>query len=156
MSHGYQVNDYVHLYLKDATKSGDFYTWVIPSSYYTNRRSSVCTVESVGGTITSTLATVKGIVVNYVNGAQNSYSSGNVPAVLCHAYTVTPLDYTFTKDIQLLVEARPQQITLKITADNGTPADTAPLTVGCLSLKFSYYNALQTGELLHGQYTPTL
>tara|TARA_B110000285_G_scaffold156756_1_gene174894 strand:- start:224 stop:691 length:468 start_codon:yes stop_codon:yes gene_type:complete len=155
MSQGYQVNDYVHLYLTDATRNGDFYTWVIPSSYYTNRRSSVCTIESVGGTISTTSATVKGLVINYVNGAQNSYASGNVPAVLCHGYEATAMDFTLTKDIQLLVEARPQEVTLKITADTGVSADTAPLK-GCLSLKFSYYNALQTGELLHGQYTPTL
>ena len=163
MSQGYAVDDYVHLYIKDATKTDDFYTWHIPGSYYTNRRSRVCTVECVGGTIQPTVAYPSdgfghGLVINYCNGGQNAFSSGNVQAALCHASKGSDYDTSFntTSGIQILVDARPQQITLKITTAEGTTVQGTVPVHGCLSLKFSYYNALETGEQLHSQYTPTL
>ena len=153
----YKMEDYVSLYIADSTQNGDFYTWQIPQSYYTNRRSQVCTVTCRGGSIEPT-AVVHGIVVNYVNGAQNAYASGNVQAVLTHGYQTiehsnNKMAFNFTQSSELLVSARPQQIVLKIT---GHDKESITSAKGCLSLKFCYYNQLETGEALHKQYTNTL
>ena len=156
-SDSYKMEDYVALYIADATQSSDFYTWQIPQSYYTNRRSQVCTVTCRGGSIETTTV-VHGLVVNYVNGAQNAYASGNVQAILTHGYQTiehsnNKMAFNFTQSSELLVSARPQQIVLKITDHaKGSLASVK----GCLTLKFCYYNQLDTGENLHKQYTNTL
>lgn len=153
----YKLEDYVALYIADATQSGDFYTWQIPQSYYTNRRSQVATVTCRGGSIETTTV-VHGIVVNYVNGAQNAYASGNEQAIVTHGYQTiehsnNKMAFNFTQNSELLVSARPQQIVLKITDhEKGSIASIK----GCLTLKFCYYNQLDTGENLHKQYTNTL
>lgn len=158
---GYKVDDYVSLYLIDATRNGDFYTWQIPLSYYTNRRSRVATVKCVGGTIEPS-ATVHGIVINYVNGGQNAYASGNEQPVLCHSYQTVEhsnnkIAFNISQNAELLVNARPNQITLKITDHNkATAFNEVNLLKGCLTLKFCYYNQLETGETLHNQYDPNL
>ena len=157
----YKVDDYVSLYLIDALQRGDFYTWDIPQTYYTNKRSQVCTVTCLGGTIQPT-ETVHGLVISYVNGSQNSYTSGNDYPVLCHSYQTlehsnNKIAFNISQGGELLVRARPNQIILKITDHNkDTAYDDVLFLKGCLTLKFCYYNQLETGENLHNQYNPTL
>jgi len=157
---GFKVEDYLTLFINDATRSGDNYTWQIPQTYYTNRRSRVSTVKCIGGTIEPT-AVVHGLVINYVNGVQNAYTSGNESGVLTHGYQTlehsnNKIAFNVSQGGELLVSARPNQITLKITDHNKATVRDGSDIKGCLTLKFCYYNQLETGENLHNQYNPTL
>lgn len=162
---GFKVEDYLTLYINEATRNGDNYTWQIPQTYYTNRRSKVSTVKCIGGTI-EPAAVVHGLVINYVNGVQNAYASGNESGVLTHGYETiehgNKITFNVSQGGELLVSARPNQITLKITDHNKATVSlqTQNITTidikGCITLKFCYYNQLETGENLHKQYNPTL
>lgn len=157
----FKVEDYITLFINDSIRNDDFYTWNIPLSYYTNRRGDVCTVSCMGGTIEPTASGIHGIVINYVNGAQNAYTTGNDPAILTHGYETiehgtNKTAFKFTKMAELLVKARPYQITLKITSHDKTTVRDSTNIKGCITLKYTYYNQLETGENLHNQYNKTL
>jgi hypothetical protein len=175
-SMGYRVDDYVTLNGRDRESvSGNVLTWVIPQTYYSNRRSQVCTVECTSGVVTDNtgLGEVDIVVISYENGGQNSYSSSNVAPVLGIAQqTVRGTSTTYeTFSIigtgQILTQARPNRISLRVESSfrealgtvnkpafSPTVQDTDCQLVICL--KFCYYNQLDTGEALHSSYTPLL
>ena len=169
-SNGYNVEDYVTLNAIDKMSlSNNVMTWAIPQTYYSNRRSQVCTVECVTGLASDDqTAGNDGIVISYENSAQNSYSSGNnAPVIALSTQTsrVSNSNYeshTLIGCGRLLTQARPNIISLRIETSQrenlGTfttpPAATDAQFVICL--KFCYYNQLDTGEALHSSYTPLL
>ena len=174
---GYRVDDYVTLNARDRESvSGNVLTWVIPQTYYSNRRSQVCTVEVVSGAVSDNIinGTVDMVIVSYENGGQNSYSSSNVAPVIgiaCQSVRGTNVnDETFSiaPAGQLLTQARPNRISLRVEDsrrralgdDINNPAFPATVTDDdcqfVITLKFCYYNQLDTGEALHSSYTPLL
>lgn len=153
------IKDYVTLLLTDADENPEdgVYTWNIPTTYYTNQRSNVCTVSIVGCNL-QTVASQATLVINYVNGASNIYSKDNQTYLIGHceyhadhgthgAYTI------IDRQINLLTTARPNKITLEFLNDNLVLNDMA---TGIVTLEFCYYNAEETNDNLHNQYTNTL
>ncbi len=175
---GYRVDDYVTLNARDRESvSNNVLTWVIPQTYYSNRRSQVCTVEVVTGVVADNITNgnVDMVIISYENGGQNSYSSSNVaPVIGIGGQTVrgtTYNDETFSivPAGQLLTQARPNRISLRVESsrrealgnDSTKPAFASPPddVDDCqfvITLKFCYYNQLDTGEALHSSYTPLL
>ena len=169
-STGYNVEDYVTLNARDKQSiSGSVITWEIPQTYYSNRRSHVCTVECITGLATDDqTAGNDGVVVSYVNGGQNSFSSGNKAPVIALSTQTTLVSgtnnetHTLVSCGKLLTQARPHRISLRIETPQGgalgtfttPPAATDAQFVICL--KFCYYNQLDTGEALHSSYDPLL
>ena len=166
----YSVEDYVTLNARDKQSIlGNVITWAIPQTYYSNRRSKVCTVECVAGFLADNqTAGNDGIVISYVNGGQNSFSSGNREPVISITHQTTRVSGTNYESHalvgcgQLLTQARPARISLRIETSQRTslgtfttpPADGDVQFVICL--KFKYYNQLKTASNLEDQFDMTL
>lgn len=176
-SMGYRVDDYVTLNARDRESvSGNVLTWVIPQTYYSNRRSQVCTVECTCGSVADNtgVGTVDIVVISWENGGQNSYSSSNVAPVIGIAHQTvrgtgsTDRSYLINGTGQILTQARPNRISLRVESsirqalghDINSPAFSPTVQDGdcqfVICLKFCYYNQLDTGEALHSSYTPLL
>ena len=175
---GYRVDDYVTLNSRDRESvSGNVLTWVIPQTYYSNRRSQVCTVECTSGIVADNtgLGDVDIVVISYENGGQNSYSTSNVaPVIGISSQTVRGTQATYESFLihstgQLLTQARPNRISLRVESSRrqalgddinkpafSTPPNDADDCQFVITLKFCYYNQLDTGEALHSSYTPLL
>lgn len=154
-SGGLKLCDYLTLDLSDTSGISDgVYEWIIPTgSYYSDRRSQVCTVES-GGTFKSTSQGSGGdevILISYENGGFNHYTTGNGRPVIG---VWSDLDQRVSNGVELLVDARPQLIKLKLKRAGG--ANVAGTLSGVISLKFKYYNSIQSQEQLHSEYTPII
>lgn len=160
---GYSVDDYVTLNFFDAEvdANGMDMSWNIPQSYYSNRR-AICTVEVICGTVTSskTIGT-DGVIISYVNGGQNSFTSGNFPPVIATGQKQTEFFnakgdefHSLKGGIKLLTNPRPNRITLRVENPQRGDIGTSPTMVICL--KFCYYNQADTGEALHATYAPLL
>ena len=157
---GLKLCDYVTLNFKNTTSptTGDppvvtngIFTFDIPNSaYYSDRRSQVSTVEISSGILSSSDVTDIDLVVSYENGGLNHYTSGNVRPVIGVWSTYKGLENTG----ELLINARPQQISLKITKVNRTPTNGS--FTGSITLKFKYYNSIQSTAQLHSEYTPII
>jgi hypothetical protein len=172
----YSVDDYITLNSRDRQSiSGNVLTWQIPQTYYSNRRSNVCTVEVVTGVVSDNIinGAVDAVVISYENGAQNSYSSNNAPPVLGiasqYARGSNYNDETFLirGSGKLLTQARPSRISLRVESSrreslgsSTKPAFTSrPTDPDCqfvITLKFKYYNQLKTASNLEDQFSTTL
>lgn len=155
----YHIKDYMTLLLTDAHNPGDgIFIWEnIPTGYYTNQRASVCTVSVVGANLT-VAGTHSNLLINYANGGTNIYSQANQWSVISHCNYEkdhgTHGSFTVDrKQVELLTNARPQQITLEFRTDNLVRQD---MTTGVVTLEFCYYNAEETSSNYHNQFTPTL
>ena len=151
-NNGLNLCDYVSLGIANATiatPADGIFEWIIPTgAYYSNRRGQVCTVEISNGALGNANATVDDIIIiGYENGGFNHYSTGNGRPVIG---VCTNLDKYVHGTGQLLCDARPQQIRLKIKNADGT---TTGSLVGSITLKFQYYNSIQSTEQLHSEYT---
>lgn len=173
---GYRVDDYVTLNARDRESvSGNVLTWVIPQTYYSNRRSQVCTVEVVSGGVADNIINgpVDIVVISYENGGQNSYSSSNVSPVIgiatqsVRGSNTNDETFSIAPAGQILTQARPNRISLRVESSRRVALGSAtkkafasPVnTEDCqfvICLKFCYYNQLDTGEALHSSYTPLL
>jgi hypothetical protein len=173
---GYRVDDYVTLNARDRESvSGNVLTWVIPQTYYSNRRSQVCTVEVVSGCVADNIINgdVDMVIISYENGGQNSYSSSNVAPVIgiagqtVRGSNVNYETFSIAPVGQILTQARPNRISLRVESSRrvslgNVNRDAFSPTVSDLDcqfvicLKFCYYNQLDTGEALHSSYTPLL
>ena len=165
-NNGLNLCDYVTLNILDATNgntpdtvpTGGIYEWIIPTgAYYSNRRGQVCTVEISSGAIASDTSNVDEVIgVYYENGGFNHHATGNNrPLIGISTY----LDKYVKGTGQLLCDARPQQIRLKIVrpdrATAGSPDRREAVTgnlIGSITLKFQYYNSIQSTEQLHSEY----
>jgi len=173
----YSVDDYITLNSRDRQSvSGNVLTWQIPQTYYSNRRSNVCTVEVVTGVISDNIVNgpVDAVVISYENGAQNSYSSNNAPAVLgISSQSVRGSSYNDETFLirgsgQLLTQARPNRISLRIESSRreslgsdtkaafASPPSDADDCQFVITLKFKYYNQLKTATNLEDQFSITL
>jgi hypothetical protein len=172
----YSVDDYITLNGRDRQSvNGNVLTWEIPQTYYSNRRSNVCTVECSTGVVTDNtgLGDVDIVVISWENGAQNSYSSSNAPPVLgiarqtVRGTTTTDESFSIIGTGQLLTQARPNRISLRVEsarrASLGTvnnPSFSPTVQDGdcqfVITLKFKYYNQLKTASNLDDQFSITI
>jgi hypothetical protein len=159
------IKDYVTLFtstgVPDDAANPSHYTWNIPQSYYSNQRSSICSVSCVGANIT-TKNSYNSVIVVWDGGTTNSYEQ-NQRAVLFHptavGFPVATGNKAFhtspdANKIELMVRPRPSTITLAFVGEAGVRDKY--IATGCITLCFSYYNQEASTKLLMDQYTPTL
>ena len=152
-----KVCDYVSLNIAESLKELDTstYKWDIPqSAYMSNQRSQVCTVEVTGGVIGCTIENPLGMVIYYLNGGYNHYSSKGHPAIGSVSKN-TSKGFAVTGTGQTLTQARPQAITLKFVTHLGETL-TKNQVAGSITLKFSYYDAVGTGRDMQHEKTISL
>ena len=158
-----EINDIVVLHQANARNTtldanNGLLTFDIPSTYYSNQRSSVCSISLVDFNFVAD-ATDDYILVYYDNIGQNQFNSSNNGVYLgyglCKGANTDPLQLTNLDKIKTLVNARPTTITLKLKAQGNTALGAA-ITNAFFVLKFEYANPLDTSEMLLNDYTPTL
>lgn len=151
------IKDYVTLFLNEADENpvDGVYRWLIPTTYYTNQRSTVCTVSIVAANLTP-VQTHNSVLVDYANGGVNSYNKKQ-RYIIGHAKLMDHTNKSFYIDggkIKLLTNARPDSITLKFIKENdGLEKEMAN---GTITLEFCYYNAESTNANYHNQFTNSL
>ena len=162
-SNGLKLCDYVTLTLSSATTTtGNTYTWnLLGGGYYSDRRSQTCTVEISSGVINvgavNTGGTV-GMLVQYVNGGHNQYTSTKQRPAIGMSEVISSntrndsLTHSIKSTGELLCNPRPGEITLKITDVNDDPVG---VVLGAITLKYTYYNAIESAYALQSEYTPT-
>ncbi len=158
-----EINDVIVLHQANARNTtldanNGILTFDIPASYYTNQRSSVCSISLVDFNFVAD-ATDDYILVYYDDIGQNQFNSSNNGVYLgyglCKGANTDPLQLTNLDKIKILVNARPTTITLKLKAQGNNDLGSA-VTNAFFVLKFEYSNPVDTSELLLEQYTPTL
>lgn len=158
-----EINDIVVLHQANARNTtldanNGLLTFDIPSTYYSNQRSSVCSISLVDFNFVAD-ATDDYILVYYDNIGQNQFNSSNNGVYLgyglCKGANTDPLQLTNLDKIKTLVNARPTTITLKLKAQGNTNLGSA-ITNAFFVLKFDYANPVDTSETLLNDYTPTL
>ena len=162
------IKDYVTLFFDESLTvfNSTLFTWSIPASYYSNQRSRVCSVSIVDATIT-TDTLFKSILIDYINGGFNSYSTakrrnviGQMSIVETSGGLSTYVISHVSEPIRLLTNARPDKIQIKLLkTDNTEIRDTDIYFIGaggCITLAFTYYDAEETDKQLHNQYTNVL
>ena len=158
-----EINDIVVLHQANARNTtldanNDTLTFDIPSTYYTNQRSTVCSISLVDFNFVAD-ATDDYILVYYDNISQNQFNSANNGLYLGYGVSkganTDPLQISNSDRFKVLVNARPTTITLKLKAQGNTALGAA-ITNAFFVLKFEYYNPIDTSEELLNQYTPTL
>jgi hypothetical protein len=159
---GANIKDYVTLFLNDAVVSANatLFTWSIPATYYSNQRSRVCSVSVVSANIITDVE-FKTIILDYVNGGFNTYSSSNRRHIVAHLGVSDFTNKIFetshrSEPINLLTNARPDKIQLKFFDGFNNLLDEDDLNYGCITLAFTYYDAEETDKQLHNQYTNVL
>ena len=158
-----EINDVIVLHQADARNTtlnagNGLLTFDIPASYYTNQRSSVCSISLVDFNFVAD-ATDEYILVYYDDIGQNQFNSANNGVYLgygiCKGANTDPLQITNSDRFKVLVNARPTTITLKLKAQGNTNLGAA-ITNAFFVLKFDYANPVDTSETLLNDYTPTL
>ena len=157
-NNGLKLCDYVTLNLEKsddyANNVTDTFPWFFPNSaYYSDRRAQVSAVEIIAGVLKSseTSGVDDYLLITYEKGGFNHYTTDNERPVIGYYNVVDPV---VKGTGELLVNARPQEIRLKITTLDGS-GSTGDLT-GSITLKFKYYNSIQSSAQLHGEYTPII
>ena len=145
MSSGLKVCDYITLRFDETVnRVGDVWTWDVNGSYYTDQKSTVCSVELCTGGFKGLAVNASVFTVAYMPGVQN----GNTRVIgigkrilgsnnVCDVWG----------NIHALVSARPQVISLKLTSPSG--ATIGLNVVGFIVLKFSYYSQVATQDSFH-------
>jgi len=150
------IKDYVTLFLEEADVNAldGKYVWNIPSGYYTNQRSQVCTVSIVAGSITP-VSIAAGLLVDYGNGGLNTYNK-NQRYIIGHGQLTSDDNNAFYiyGGIDLLTTARPDKISLNFLRE--TDQLEGIILAGGITLEFCYYNEAETTANYHNQFTPTL
>ena len=158
-----EINDIVVLHQANARNTtldanNDTLTFDIPSTYYTNQRSTVCSISLVDFNFVAD-ATDDYILVYYDNIGQNQFNSSNNGVYLGYGVSkganTDPLQISNSDRFKVLVNARPTTITLKLKAQGNTALGAA-ITNAFFVLKFEYGNPVDTSEMLLNDYTPTL
>jgi len=158
-----KVCDYVTVYAQGNSRDADgVYHFDIPNTYYTNQRSQVCTVEVTNGMVYSVTTETKACILQYMNGGINHYATGNLRPIIGNAQKFTAGSMRITPTGRLLCNARPNHISLKLLdlVFSGTPAELQLPTVTAtnlnfvLTLKYSYYDSIETARELQREKTP--
>lgn len=158
-----EINDILVLHQSDARNStldanNDRLIFDIPAPYYTNQRSSVCSISLVDFNFVAD-ETDSYILLYYDNIGQNQFNSANNGVYLghgiCKGKANDSLRITNSDRFKVLVSARPTTITLKLKAQGNTNLGAA-ITNAFFVLKFEYANPVDTSETLLNDYTPTL
>tara|TARA_R110000796_G_scaffold1090_1_gene4201 strand:- start:6 stop:509 length:504 start_codon:yes stop_codon:yes gene_type:complete len=159
------IKDYVTLFtstgVPDDASNPAHYTWNIPQSYYSNQRSSTCSVSCVGANLT-TKGIHPSVIVTWEGGTTNSYEQDQRevlfhPTAVGYGYAAGSKFFHTSPDtniIELMVRPRPNTITLAFVGEAGVRD--AYIQTGCITLCFTYYNQEASTDLLMGQFTPTL
>lgn len=150
------IKDYVTLFLNEADVNAfdGRYTWNIPSGYYTNQRSQICTVSIVAGSITPFKSSI-GLFVDYGNGGINSYNKKQRHIIGHGQLTSDDYDAFYLHGgVDLLTTARPDTISLNFVQE--TDQLEGRILAGGITLEFCYYNESETTANYHNQFTPTL
>lgn len=157
------VPDYITLYDGNATASAtSSLTWNIPDSYYTNTRGNVCYVSLVQSIIQTTSVN-DNLVIKYVSGVQNQYTTKQDGAVIAMMGVQTgegqggsELDCytpTITEPIKCLISARPTQIKLDIKEIDDTAVNVSDAGFsGIFTLKFEYLDTKEEIKNLKNQH----
>ena len=158
-----EINDIVVLHQANARNTtldanNGLLTFDIPSTYYTNQRSTVCSISLVDFNFVAD-ATDDYILVYYDNIGQNQFNSAKNGVYLGYGVSkganTDPLQISNSDRFKVLVNARPTTITLKLKAQGNTALGAA-ITNAFFVLKFEYANPVDTSEMLLNDYTPTL
>ena len=158
-----EINDVIVLHQADARNTtlnagNGLLTFDIPASYYTNQRSSVCSISLVDFNFVAD-ATDDYILVYYDNIGQNQFNSANNGLYLGYGVSkganTDPLQISNSDRFKVLVNARPTTINLRLRSQGNSALGSA-ITNAFFVLKFEYSNPQDTSELLLEQYTPTL
>ena len=151
-SSGLKVCDYVTLHSNDTSSHTEgVYTWNIPQSYYTNQRSQVCTVTCARRVALIDSNNLKGSIYTYENNGYNHFASSGGRPVIAYAHVNSVRAHEIQGAGELLTSARPQQISIKVT-DLAKVVITATTTFS-ITLKFTYYNAIETARDLQNEKT---
>jgi hypothetical protein len=137
------IPDYVSLYFQNAKVDGNKYTWNIQQSYYTNTRGNVCYVSLADCIIDA--PDDNEIIVKY-HGGQNQITSDKEPPVIGLLSMSAPHDsdfghvqYSASEPIRVLIDARPQTITLQLNNINDSPYNLIQgVNSAVFVLKFEY------------------
>ena len=151
-SSGLKVCDYVTLHSNDKSSLTEgVYTWNIPQSYYTNQRSQVCTVACARGVAVIENSSMKGSIYTYENNGYNHFASSGGRPVIAYAHVNSVRAHEIQGAGELLTTARPQQIAIKVT--DLAKGDITDATTFSITLKFTYYNAIETARDLQNEKT---
>jgi len=160
-SNVYQPCDHVTLFLtgKDGTDKGstidrvNYYFDIPTSKYFSNDRGSMCTVQVAAGLIN--VPDEKDASVFLMSGSANGFTvndkflktgGDDPPATVCIAHQAA---FRLLSTGEHLITARPERIHLKLVYTDGDSAAggfvAPPATVaGAITLKFTYYDAVQS------------
>ena len=124
------IPEYLALYKDDALSDGNKFTWNINQSYYSNSRGPICYVSLVQCIMDS--PDNNEVVIKFHSG-QNQITTDKQPSVLGlmsmsnpHNQTNGHLELSSSEPIKLLINSRPQKITIQTNnLDNTsfTPTD---------------------------------
>ena len=158
-----EIHDIVVLHQANARNTtldanNDTLIFDIPSTYYSNQRSTVCSISLVDFNFVAD-NTDEYILVYYDNIGQNQFNSSNNGVYLgygiCKGGANNALQLTNLDKIKTLVNTRQTTISLKLKAQGNTNLGSA-ITNAFFVLKFEYANPVDTSETLLNDYTPTL
>ena len=169
-----KVCDYVTIHAEGTLTTDNpnqIYEFDIPNTYYSNQRSQVCTVEITSGMVKSSVGTVKDVIIHYLNGGVNHYVSNSLRPVIGNAIkitTTTANDTTIAHTMlinptgALLCNARPQKISIQFRNLAYTDGNLqAPSLAAAnqifnfmITLKYSYYDSIETARELQREKTP--
>ena len=164
-----KVCDYVTIHAKGTLTTANpqqIYEFDIPNTYYSNQRSQVCTVEVSNGIVLTTQGSattlIKSVAVVYLNGGVNHYVSNNLRPIIGHAQAPVANTLKIYPTGALLCNARPQKVAiqfleLKYNAKGQLtppPLTTASLFNFMITLKYSYYDSIETARELQREKTP--
>lgn len=154
-----EIKDYVVLRQVDAQNSTidasqNTLIWHIPASYYSNQRSTSCSVSLIDAFGQDANSNDEVLSVRANLTATNQYNSANSNTYLGKLPLGKP---SINNAMKLMTTARPTQIEFKLI--NETQADGLPVAAitGCIFvLEFCYYNSVDTANHLVKQFTPTI
>ena len=158
------ICDYLVLQQADARNStldgtNSILEFDVPQSYYTNQRSSTCSV-SLHHVVLEQGSSLVPLNVYYMNGGQNQFNSSNNGVYLGSVESNAVSGFKkFNKQhhdsMEVLTSCRPHNIRLKFLI-SGNTALTNAITNAVIVLKFKYYNSKDTAEELLNQYQEKL
>lgn len=157
------IKDYVNLHVKNSHKlDTGVYEWTVPHGYYSNKRSSVCTVHVVAASVRTEAAHDGGLFISYETGAFNTVSAATahhhdspiLSHLSPHGRSNPSVFDTEVPQCKLQVAARPEKIKLNFadTRDHLVKA----VQGGMVTLCFEYYDSADTAEQFHEQFVRTL
>lgn len=151
------VVDYLVLSMNTASEANSVYSWQIPKAYYSDQRSSVCKVELIQ--FNHTKGSHHDIAYVSTNlGLQNQYNAQidgrNVLAVLSNPNNSLG-SLQSGECMRLLTDARPSLISLAFN-DNASPNVRKDPATFVATLKFTYFNPVETTKLYLDSYTPQI